>query len=272
MPRPSAPLSGRDPAGAGSTDVATPRQQAILDVVRRTGFATIDALAREFGVSAQTVRRDIILLDEQRLLQRFHGGAGLRQATVRLGYAEKQGAFADAKERIGRAAAARIADGASVFLDVGTTVEAVARALGGRGGLRVFTTSLASAALLAGRPGIDLFVAGGSVRGADGSLVGETTTSLLRSFRFSHAVIGFSGVDSDGALMDFDLDKVAVKQAAIARADTVIAVGDASKLGRPALVRVAEPGAVKTLVTDAAPPGPAGAALEGAGVMVAVAA
>lgn len=249
---------------------ATPRQQAILDMVRRTGFATVDALARHFGVSAQTVRRDIILLDEQRLLQRFHGGAGVRQATVRLGYAEKRVAFADAKERIGRTAADGLEDGSAVFLDVGTTVEAVARALRHRQGLRVFTTSLASAALLAGLPDIDLFVTGGSVRGADGSLVGEAATSALRSFRFTHAVIGFSGIDADGALMDFDLDKVAVKQAAIARARTVVAVGDASKLGRPALVRVAEPGTVRLLITDAAPAGPVTAALEGAGVTVRV--
>ncbi len=247
------------------------RRQAILAIVREQGFATIEALARRFGLSAQTVRRDIVHLDGEGLLHRFHGGAGVRERHVRLGYAEKRGVAADAKDRIGRAAADLIADGAAVFLDVGTTVEAVARALRGRRALRVFTSSLAAATILADGEGPEVFVLGGSVRGADGSLVGDATTAAIARFRFDHAVIGFSGCEPDGTLMDFDLHKVAVKQAAIARAHGAIAVGTADKLGRSALVAVAGIEALSHLVTDAALPAPLAELAAAGGVRVVVA-
>src|SRR5688572_17394688 len=99
------------------------RQEQILDIVRTKGFATIDSLAEEFGVSTQTVRRDVIRLDEAGLLQRFHGGAGLPQADdqVRLGYGPKREMHVASKEQIGALAASLIEDGSSVYLDVGTT-------------------------------------------------------------------------------------------------------------------------------------------------------
>lgn len=234
-------------------DEVARRRLAILAIVREQGYATIEALARQFALSMQTVRRDIVQLDAQGLLQRFHGGAGVRESHVRLGYAEKRVVAADAKERMGRAAAALIPDGAAVFLDVGTTVEAVARALRGRKGLRVFTCSLPAATLLAEEDGLELVVLGGQVRGADGSLVGDMTAAAIQRFRFDVAVIGFSGFEPDGTFMDFDLAKVAVKQAAMARSRAAIAVGTAVKLTRSAIVGVATADAFSHLVTDRRP-------------------
>lgn len=248
------------------------RRMAILAIVREQGFATIEALARQFGLSAQTVRRDIVHLDAEGLLHRFHGGAGVREGHVRLGYAEKRGVAADAKDRIGRAAASLIADGDAIFLDVGTTVEAVARALRGHRGLRVFTNSLPAATILADGGDTELFVLGGTVRGVDGSLVGDATTAAIAGFRFDHAVIGFSGCEPDGTLLDFDLHKVAVKQAAIRRSRRVIAVGTADKFQRSAPVAVAGFDALTHLVTDAAPPPALAEAAAAGGVELVVAA
>lgn len=245
----------------------TVRQRQLVAIVRGQGFATIEALARHFQVSPQTIRRDVIALDQQRLLQRFHGGAGVRENRVRLGYAQKRVAAAEAKERIGEAAAARIPEGASVFLDVGTTVEAVARALRGRRGLRVFTSSLPVATLLAdSHQHMEIVVVGGVVRGADGSLVGDLATMAIGRFRVDLAVIGVSGFDVDGALMDFDLGKVAVKQAMMAAAHGTMVVADAGKFARSAVVRLASLDEVEMLVTDAAPPTALTARLEHSGV------
>ncbi len=255
----------------GAQPRLTPRQADILKIVQAKGFATIEALARQFDVSTQTVRRDLIRLQEAQLLQRFHGGAGMPENTVRLGYAQKRGLAADAKHRIGDATARLIPDGASVFLDVGTTVEAVARALRFRRGLHIFTASLNAAAILAGADAHQVFVVGGLVRGADGSLVGDTAIANLGPFKFDCAVIGLSGFDDDGALMDFDMQKVAVKQAAIANARRVVAVADASKFERSAVVRVAPPSAVHVLVTDAPPPAALRRALTDAGLELIVA-
>lgn len=245
---PDAPEPRDPPAGP-----LTGRQSAIISMVAEQGFATIDALTRRFGVSAQSIRRDIIRLDAQGLVQRFHGGAGVRGNVVRLGYADKRERAAAAKARIGEAAAALVPAGASVFLDVGTTVEAAARALAGRQGLRLFAVSLQAALLLAGR-GHGVVLPPGEVRTPDGALTGGGTVAAIARHRFDVAVIGLSGFDEDGAPMDFDHEKVAVKQAAIARAGMVIAVADASKFGRGALVRIEPAARFHHLVGDAPPP------------------
>ncbi|GGF31996.1 glycerol-3-phosphate regulon repressor [Aliidongia dinghuensis] len=251
----------------GMADEITPRQREIVEIVGEKGFATIEALAQHFSVSTQSIRRDIIQLDKTRLLQRFHGGAGATDTTVRLGYAEKHNRAAEGKVRIGKAAAALVPDGASVFLDVGTTVEAVARELRNRGArCRAFTTSLATAMILAGHGDIELHVFGGTSRGPDGSLVGAETVAAIGEIHFDCAVLGLSGFDADGAPMDFDLDKIAVKRAALRRADRTIAVGDATKFGRRAVARIAPLEDIRHLVANEAPPATLAAACVRAGV------
>jgi DeoR family transcriptional regulator, glycerol-3-phosphate regulon repressor len=261
-------ISENDASGDGSPDALNERRSSLLGIVQGQGFATVEALAERFGVSTQTIRRDIIWLDERGLLQRFHGGAGALDATVRLGYAQKQTVSVEAKSAIGRAAAALVPENATIFLDVGTTVEAAARALAERRSLRVFTNSLPSALHLAGRPGIEVTVTGGTLRGADGSLVGEGATALLRDLRLDLALIGLSGWDEDGAPMDFDLDKIAVKRLAIARSRRTIALCDASKFERMATARIAPLDAFACLACDRVPSGALRAALERHGVEI----
>ena len=240
----------------------------MLALVRGRGYATVEWLAEHFAVSAQTIRRDIIRLDEHGMLQRFHGGAGADASVVRLGYAEKQELAVEAKLAIGIAAARLVPNGASIFVDVGTTAEAVARALTRHTSLRVFTNSLAAARQLADRDGIEVVVTGGILRGHDGSLVGDSVTATLRDLRLDFAFIGLSGWDDDGAPMDFDIDKIAVKRIAIARAREAIAICDASKFGRHALARIAPAEQFARLICDAPPPAPLAGRLEAAGVAV----
>lgn len=252
----------------------TPRQREILRQARDHGFATVEALAARLGVSAQTVRREIIRLTQAGLLQRFHGGAGVgnaeggSDASVRLGYSQKRTVAPQAKDLIGARLAALVPEGSSVFLDVGTTVEAVARALRGHRRLRVFTSSLPAAMLLAGREGLEVAVTGGMVRGADGSLVGSDVTEAVARLRVDFGVIGCSGFDDDGAPMDFDMQKIAAKQAVIARARQAVVVADAGKFARSAVVRIAPPDAFALLVSDAEPPAALATRLAEAGVRV----
>lgn len=273
-------------ADAATAETINERQRRILERVSLHGFATIEILAKDFDVSAQTIRRDIILLDSLQLLQRFHGGAGLpgealqkqteqdadqTEGVVRLGYVQKRRIATEAKARIGAATARLIPDAASLFLDVGTTVEAVAEALRQRHGLRVFTNSLPTASLLAAHNGNEVFVCGGSVRGADGSLVGDAALQAVRRVRPDFLVLGFSGLDDDGALMDFDIDKAAVKAAMLANARQCIAVGDSSKFQRHSLLRIAEVGQFDTCVSDALPGAAVAEAWRRAGIRMIVA-
>lgn len=240
-------LGGTEEAGA------TGRQREILALVEARGFVTIDDLARLFDVSGQTIRRDIIRLDEMGLLTRFHGGAGLSEQRRRPDYAEKRTIRVAAKDRIGRLAAETVPDGAAVYIDVGTTAEAAARALAGRVGLRVFTNSLAVAAILGEGRGAEVRVLGGALRGPDGSLVGPETLEALGRLRLDAALIGCSGFDTDGAPMDFDPDKVAVKRLAAERARAAYVLADATKFAREALMRIAPASAFAALLTDERP-------------------
>lgn len=244
-----------EPSPESAAEALSPRQREIVRLVSMHGFATIETLARQFDVSAQTVRRDIIRLDELGVLQRFHGGAGARQSTTRLGYAQKQTLSAEAKERIAAEVAEMVPSGSSLFLDVGTTVEAVARALRDHREMHVVTNSLSAAAILSNAPVGDVFVTGGMARGPDGSLVGDATQAGIGQFRLDLAVIGCSGFDEEsGAPMDFDLLKVAAKRAMIAQSRRAMLVADASKFTRSAIVRIAGLEEVSVLVSDEPPP------------------
>lgn len=230
------------------------RQKRILSWIEDQGYVTIEALASHLGVSMQTIRREIIRLDASGHLQRFHGGAGLPESRIRLGYGSKSAIARAAKDRIGAAVAACIADGSSIFLDVGTTVEAVAQALAGRKGLQIITNSLNSARIFQDNQACPTFVLGGTLRGADGSLVGEMTRAAIEHFKVDLAVIGCSAIETDGSVLDYDIDKIAVKHMAITSARRAFLVADAAKFRRQAVARIGSLSDFSTLVTDVALP------------------
>lgn len=245
------------------------RQTEILDIVRHQGYATIEALAGRFETSQQTIRRDIIRMDGHGLLQRFHGGAGSIHGHGRPLYADKQNLAVQAKRKIADKAAALIKADMTVFIDVGTTAEALARSLlRSKRSLRVVTSSLGVALILAQRQGLETIVAGGALASPDGALTGSLAVSIVNMFSYDYAFIGFSGFDLDGALMDFDLRKVAVKQEAMRRAKAVVGIVDSTKYHRQATIRMAESHALDYVVSDAQPPEELKNKLAAAGVRI----
>lgn len=217
------------------------RQSQILEIVGQSGFATIEGLAERFGVSAQTVRRDIIALSDAGRLQRFHGGAGPieREEAARLDYHAKQQISRPEKQVIGKKAAALIPEGSVLYLDVGTTVEACAGYLAKRKGFTIFTNSM-PAAMKFDPADHRVFVLGGRMAGRDGSLVGTDIVETLNSVSLDFALIACSAVDANDRVMDFDLDKVAIKKAAVNSAKTSMLLATKSKFGRSALAVVHE--------------------------------
>jgi len=244
----------------------TARQRAILALVQELGFTTIETLAERFGVSAQTVRREIIRLQAGTYLQRFHGGAGPNSGGIRSAYAQKLTIAPEGKRRIGQAVADLVAPGTSVFLDVGTTLEAVARALVEKPGLRVVTSSVSVAQIFCSHGVFDVVVTGGTTRGANGSLVGQKAIDCIAGFRFDYCILGLGGFDDDGAPMDFDLEKISVRQAAIARSHQVLAVADRTKFEQVGTARIATASTFDLIVVDAEPTGPLQASWQSAGI------
>ncbi|MBB3930214.1 DeoR family glycerol-3-phosphate regulon repressor [Kaistia hirudinis] len=226
------------------------RQSAILARAKAEGRVLVDALAAEFGVSPQTIRKDLNTLCDARQLVRVHGGAALASGIENLEYEARRTLAADAKAAIGRAAAALIPDGASLFVNIGTTTEAVAAALAERAGLMVITNNINVANRLRTHSGIEVIIAGGVVRAADGGIVGEAAVDFIRQFKVDFAVVGVSAIDADGALLDFDFREVKVAQAIMANARHIILVADATKFERSAPVRIGHVSQVHSFVTD----------------------
>lgn len=227
------------------------RQAEILVLAERDGFVTLEALAALFGVSMQTVRRDIIALDRAGLLQRFHGGAGRNGdgESLRLDRERKRIIGVDAKQAIARRAAGLIPDGAALFLDVGTTMETAAAALDAKSGLQIFTTNL-PAALRFSHDRHEVHVIGGRLSGKDGSLTGEAAIATLASLRLDWALIGCSGIEDGGRVMDFDLGKIAVKRAAMAAAGRSLLLAAAAKRGRSARAEIAPESAFHWVIDE----------------------
>ena len=230
------------------------RQQEILSLVQQQGFVAIETLAQSFNVTPQTIRRDINALCDQQLLTRYHGGAGLSSSVENVDYRARQVMHLAAKERIAALAAGQIPDRASIFINIGTTTEEVAKALQQHNGLKIITNNLNVAAILQGTPGFELIIAGGVVRQRDGGITGEATIDFIRQFKVDFGIIGISSIDSDGALLDFDYHEVRVAQAIIENSRQVFLVADHSKFDRPALVRLGSIDQVDVLFTDQRPP------------------
>lgn len=232
------------------------RQQAMLSLVQEKGFVSVEELAQHFSVTAQTIRRDINALCDAGFLRRYHGGAGLPSSVENVAYQARQILYPEAKERIAAAMAARIPDQASLYITLGTTTEAVARALRDHQGLRVITNNLNVASILAENPSCEVIVAGGVVRHRDRGITGEATIDFMNQFKVDYAVIGISGIDPDGTLLDFDYREVRVLQIIMGNARSILLGADHSKFGRNALVRVADLSEITELYTDAEPPAP----------------
>ena len=248
-----------------------PRQSELLDEVRARGVMTVEALAERFGVTLQTVRRDVKLLAEAGLLARFHGGVRLPMSTTEnIAYRQRQDLHAEAKQRIARAVAAAVPEGCSLLINLGTTTEAVARELLRHRGLRVITNNLNVAAILADNPDCEVIVAGGVVRTRDGGIVGEAAVDFIRQFRVDIAIIGISGIEDDGTLRDFDYREVKVAQTIVEHAREVWLAADHSKFNRPAMVQLATLDQIDRLFTDAPPPEPFPALLQEAEVALTI--
>ncbi|HEX9906368.1 MAG TPA: DeoR/GlpR family DNA-binding transcription regulator [Propylenella sp.] len=226
------------------------RQNIILEIARQSGRVMVDELAARFEVTPQTIRKDLNELCDKRLLTRIHGGAILSSGVENVGYDARRMIASEEKEAIARAAAERIPDQASLFINIGTTTEAVARALLQHNGLMVITNNLNVASLMRAYPQIEVVIAGGVVRHTDGGVIGEAAVDFIRQFKVDFAVIGASAIDEDGALLDYDYREVRVAQAIISNARHVMLVCDSTKFERSAPVRIAHLSQVSTFVTD----------------------
>lgn len=247
------------------------RQKQIHESVQARGFISIEDLARHFQVTPQTIRRDINKLSDYGLLQRHHGGAGLPSSVENYAYTTRKVLCLREKVRIARLLALHIPDKASLFINIGTTTEEVSKVLLKKNGLRIITNNLNVAGILSTNEDFEVIVAGGVVRSKDRGVIGHATIDFIQQFKVDFGIIGISGIDFDGTLLDFDYQEVRVAQAIIKNSRQVFLAADHTKIGRNAMVRLAHISEVDALFTDRQPPKKLSSVLADAGVAVYVA-
>src|ERR1700729_4053482 len=229
------------------------RQSEIVAQLRQAGRVVVEDLSAQFGVTLQTIRRDLNELSEAKLLVRVHGGAIIASGVANLAYEARQLVAHQHKRLIGEAAARLVPDNASLLINIGTTTEEVAEALSGHSGLLVITNNLHVANELYHNPAVQVIVTGGSIRQGDGGILGAVTVAQIEKFRVDLAIIGTSAIDPDGTLLDFDVHEVQISRAIIEHARKIVLVADSSKFSRSAPVKIAHLSEIDVFVTDRLP-------------------
>ena len=248
--------------------IQTLRKPEIISMARRDGVVTVEGLVAHFGVTAQTIRRDLTELADAGQLDRVHGGAILPSTTANIGYNERRGLNHATKVDIARICARQIPNDCSVFLNIGTTTEAVASELLSHEGLLVVTNNLNIANILSANASAQVIVTGGNLRRSDGGLVGDFARATIEQLRFDYAVIGCSALHEDGDILDFDVQEVGVSKTIIHQSERVLLASDSSKFGRKAPVRIASIADVDLFVTDRGMPEACAAFCRRAGTQV----
>lgn len=226
------------------------RRSRLLDALQ-LGEVDVEHLARAFGVSESTVRRDLQRLSQDNAVRRTYGGAILVPPEPEATLGERLEARGAEKRAIAQAALASIEDGDTLILDSGSTVLALGRLLGGRR-LRVITSNLALLPFLIGEPDIDVIVLGGAIRSSSQGTVGPLAMEALRRFTADKVFLSADGVVAGRGLCEADLDQVALKSLMMEQARETFVLADATKLGRTSQSAWAPLPPDWRLVTDAA--------------------
>lgn len=236
------------------------RRAEMLEFLRERGQASIHELSAEFGVSEDTVRRDVDTLATQGSVDRTHGGVTIspddRLNTV-IPFVKRIDAQAAAKDAIARAAAALIDEGQSVIINGGTTTLALAKYLATKRGITVVTNNLPLPQELYSRGVREIYVLGGSYRLRSQVTIGPVAlsdgTGKPRSIHADWAIIGVGGVSDEGTVWTSSLPEAGMMRAMMDCASRTLLLADSSKFGKREFAEVADLSAATTLITEQRP-------------------
>lgn len=232
---------------------AEERQQAIAELINVRGRVSVNDLSTAYGVTTETVRRDLATLDRLGAIRRVHGGAVPASVltTFEPGVSEREFTRAEQKDAIAAAALSYLPPvGGSAMFDAGTTTGRLAGLLPQDRELTLITNSVPIAARAASMPCVSLRLLGGRVRGTTQAAVGEEALRAIEWLRVDVAFIGTNAIGIGHGLSTPDSDEAAVKRAMVASANHVVVLADSSKLGREHLVSFARLDSIDVIVTD----------------------
>lgn len=231
------------------------RHLYILEKLKEKGYVNVLELSSELKVSAVTIRKDLKLLEERKLLFRSHGSATSQDPYITDRHVnDKEKIQVSEKQRIARAALSMIDPSDSIILASGTTINELSRQMKNMEGVTVITASLIASQNLTVNAGIELIQLGGLVRKSSSSIVGPQAESMLRGFSSNRLFLGVDGIDPEFGLTTTNSLEASLNQAMIEAARRVIVLADSTKFGRRGFGRICGLERVDTIITDKAAP------------------
>lgn len=246
------------------------RRELIYKLINEQGFASIEFLAEECGVSTQTIRRDIQALCDDNMITRHHGGASPTSSLLNTSYEVRRISLLPEKRKLAAEAVRQLTPGSMLFLSAGSTMEMVAHELTALSCIRVLTNNLHAAIHLYREEEIDLLMPGGQVRMSNGGLVGPSAIEFVSNFRADFMIMGIGAVSPDGLLLEYDYNEGMLMRSMMQNANKVVLVTDSTKFKRHATVRAGHISDVDILVTDKEPPVPIGEICRSSNVSVVI--
>jgi DeoR family fructose operon transcriptional repressor len=230
---------------------AEERQNVILERARSQGRVDVAALAEEFDVTAETIRRDLDVLTRRNLVRRTHGGAlPIDRLGFELGVSAREGLLTSEKGRIAKAALAELPEEGAIILDAGTTTIRLAELIPGDRELTIVTNSLPVATVLAPKANITLHLVGGRVRGRTLASVDDWAERALRDIFVDVAFVGTNGLSPAHGLTTPDRHEAGVKRAMLTAARRGVVLTDHTKIGNDAFARFADLRDIDVIITD----------------------
>lgn len=228
------------------------RQELILRRLTNDVSVRISTLADEFGVTTETVRRDLDELSGRGLLARTYGGAAVRSVAGEAGVQMRAKERIEERRRIAAIAAEMVAPGDVIMVDAGSTTAHFAHLLSQRTlEITVITNSLSVARSLGSNDSVSVLLCPGELRLTEEAVFGTETISFLDRYHADIAVIGAGGITSS-EITDADLQGAAVKRRMMARAGRSMLIADHGKFGQTHFASVCTPRDIDLLVTDRA--------------------
>ena len=237
---------------------ADERRRHIASLTAVEGRVNVTELAEKFDVTAETIRRDLAVLDDEGVVHRVHGGAVASQGfqTTELTLDTRLRSATGAKHAIAQAALELVPNSGSIFLDAGTTTHGVAELIGMSPKARNLTmvTNSLPVALSLSNSSLEVQLLGGSVRSITQAVVGDTALRTMALLRADIAFIGTNALTMDHGLSTADAQEAAIKSAFVTNAHKVVVLCDSSKLGNDYLVSFASIQDIDVIITDSEAP------------------
>ena len=227
------------------------RHKLILEKLENDGFVNVNELRREFQVSAVTIRKDLKLLEDRKLLFRSHGRAIPSNPYITENHVEiKEKINTEQKQKIAIAAKKTVQPLDTIIMASGTSVIEFARQIAEMEKLTVVSASLNTSLILSKNPNIEVIQLGGSVRPNSSSVIGPIVEKMLAEFTFTKLFLGVDGIDLEYGLTTTNAMEASLNKVMIKASQRIIVLADSSKFGRKGFGRICGLGDVDQIITD----------------------